>query len=191
MLLVAGAWVVGEGLKGFEHDFATAPEVPGPAELRSYRELAGDEYVEWYPIWRSIEGRPLQWDAPPGPPVSRTWMRFTDTAVADTVGDAVRQLFWMDYPGWNATIAAHPWPARFLAPNLDLSIQFHRFAPEEEWTLVDGYAPVAADGLIGCNARLWTPDGRLLATGTSTHTCRPNPQYAQELEQARARGAGE
>jgi acyl-CoA thioesterase len=188
MLLAATAWMVDDGLDGYEHDFGKAPAVPGPDAVRSYKELAGEEYEQWYPIWRSMEGRPLRWQQPPGPPLSQTWMRFTDTPITDRIADAVRQLFWMDFPGWNATISAHPWPFRYLTPNLDLTIQFHQFAPEEEWALIDGTVPVAADGLVGCNARLWTPSGRLLASGTSKHTCRPNPNYEQELAEARAQG---
>jgi acyl-CoA thioesterase len=188
LLLAASAWMVDDGLDGYQHDFAVAPAVPGPDAFQSYEQLAGDEYAQWYPIWRSMEGRPLRWRQPPGPPVSQTWMRFTDTAIGDRADDAVRQLFWMDFPGWNATISAHPWPFPYLTPNLDLTIQFHQFAPEEEWALIDGNVPVATDGLVGCCARLWTPGGRLLATGTSKHTCRRNPNYEQELEMARAEG---
>jgi acyl-CoA thioesterase len=188
LLLAATCWMVDDGLAGYEHDFAKAPDVPPPETLRSYKDLVGDEYAQWYPIWRSMEGRPLRWRAPAGPPVSQTWMRFTDTPIAERKDDAVRQIFWIDFPGWNATIAAHPWPFRYLTPNLDLNIQFHQFAPEEEWTLIDGTVPVAVDGLVGCNSRLWTLDGRLLASGTSKHTCRPNPNYEQELALAKAQG---
>ena len=115
-------------------------------------------------------------------------LRFTDTKVADRTGDALRMLFWSDFPGWNATTAAHPWPFHFLAPNLDLNVQFHRFAPEAEWILADGVVPLAADGLVGCTSRLWTEDGRLLATALSKHLCRPNPRYAEELARARELG---
>lgn len=188
LLLASTTWMTDDGLSGYEHDFARAPDVPGPEDLRGYQELAADEYDEWYPIWRSMEGRPVRWREAPGPPVSQTWMRFTDTAIPDRAADAVRQLFWMDFPGWNATIAAHAWPFRYLTPNLDLSIQFHRFAPDEEWMLIDGTVPVAAEGLVGCNARLWTTTGQLLASGTSKHTCRPNPNYEEDVERAKSQG---
>ena len=112
----------------------------------------------------------------------------TDTPIPDREADAVRQLFWLDFPGWNATIAAHQWPFPYLCPNLDLMIQFHRFAPEVDWQLADGNVLLAGDGLVGCVSRLWTEDGRLLATGTSKHTCRPNPQYEEELTRAKAEG---
>ena len=31
-----------------------------------YGELAGEEYDQWYPIWRHIEGRPTNWREGPG-----------------------------------------------------------------------------------------------------------------------------
>jgi acyl-CoA thioesterase len=191
LLLSASVWTTDEALSGYAHDFTRPPAVPRPDTLRGYQDLAGDEYAQWYPIWRSIEGRPLSWREPPGEPEWRTWLRFTETEVADREADAVRQLFWLDFPGWNATTAAHPWPFPYLTPNLDLTVQFHAFAPGSAWMLADGVVPLARDGLLGCTARLWSEDGRLLATGTSKHLCRPNPGYAQELERARELAAAD
>jgi acyl-CoA thioesterase len=188
LLLAATAWMVDDGLEGFEHAFEAAPKVPGPDALRSYAELAGDEYDQWYPIWRSIEGRPVRWREAPGKPEWHAWLRFNETPIPDRQADALRQLFWLDFPGWNAAISAHPWPFRYLAPNLDLTVQFHRFAPGEEWMLADGVVPLAREGLLGCVSRLWSERGDLLATGTSKHVCRPNPRYEEERARARALG---
>jgi acyl-CoA thioesterase len=191
-LLTATVWMVDEGLSGFEHDFASPPALPAPAALRGYQDLE-ENYAEWYPIWRSIEGRPTRWSRGlpknhRAEPLWQTWMRFTDTAFTDRGQDALRHLLWLDFPGWNATTAAHAWPFPFLAPNLDLTVQFHCFAPESEWILADGFVPIARDGVFGCTSRLWTEDGRLLATGTSKHVCRANPNYAAEVERARSLG---
>jgi acyl-CoA thioesterase len=188
-LLHAGVWMVDDGLAGFEHDVGVAPQVARPHELRGYQDLAED-YASWYPIWRSIEGRPTQWSEKPGEPRWHTWLRLTETRIESRADDAQRQLFWLDFPGWNATTAAHPWPWRHLAPNLDLNVQFHRFVPEVEWLLADGYVPLATDGLVGCTSRLWTEDGRLVATAASKHVCRPNPRYEEELVRARELGRG-
>lgn len=188
LVSTALVWVVDEGLDGFRHEATCAPDVPGADELRSFASLSGDEYEQWYPIWRSIEGRPASWREPPGEPVWRCWLRFVDTPLRSAADDAVRQLFWLDLPGWNATTAAHAWPFPFLAPNLDLTVQFHRFEPETEWMLADGHVPQASEGLLGCVSRLWSPDGRLLAKGTSKHSSRRNPGYEQELADARANG---
>jgi acyl-CoA thioesterase len=187
LLLTASVWVAADGLHGYQHDFATAPTVPAPHALRGYQELA-EEYEQWYPIWRSIEGRPLRWREPPGHPEWRTWLRFNETTFPDRQADALRQLFWLDFPGWNAAIAAHGWPFRYLAPNLDLTVQFHRFAPSQEWMLADGEALLGREGLVSCVARLWGENGELLATGTSSHICRPNPRYAEEMARARELG---
>jgi acyl-CoA thioesterase len=186
-LLVATVWLVDDGLDGYRHDVGQAPDVAPPSELRSYNELA-DDYDEWFPIWRSMEGRPLRWDEGPGAPISQTWLRFNETPIENREADAVRQLFWLDFPGWNATIAAHQWPLPYIAPNLDLTVQFHRFVPDADWMLADGYVPLAADGLVGCVSRLWSEDWQLLATGTSKHLCRPNPRYQEELAMAREQG---
>lgn len=186
-LLAASVWMVDDGLAGYEHDVGRPPEVARPGDLKPYHELA-DNYDEWFPIWRSMEGRPLRWNEGPGPPVSRTWLRFNETPIPDREADALRQLFWLDFPGWNATVAAHGWPHRYLMPNLDLTVQFHRFAPEQNWMLADGYVPLAGDGVVGCVSRVWSEDGRLLSTGTSKHICRPNPRYEEELARAREQG---
>jgi acyl-CoA thioesterase len=188
LLVAATVWTADDGLTGYAHDFAAAPSVSKPDALKGYGDLAGDEYAQWYPIWRSIEGRPLSWREPPGQPEWKTWLRFTDTEIPDREADAVRQLFWLDFPGWNATTAAHPWPFPFFTPNLDLTVQFHAFAPGSTWMLADGVVPLARDGLLGCTSRLWSEDGRLLATGTSKHICRPNPGYAEELARAKEQG---
>jgi len=176
-----------DGLSGYDHDVGSPPKVAGPRSLESYGELT-DDYDQWYPIWRSIEGRLLRFREPPGDPIWHAWMRFTATAIEDRAADALRQVFWLDLPGWNAATSAHSWPFRYLAPNLDLTVQFHRFAPEVDWILCDGAVPLAAEGIVGCVARLWTEDGRLLATGTSKHICRPNPGYEPELERAHELG---
>ena len=40
LLLAATAWMVAEGLRGYEHDFAVAPDVAGPDALRGTQTFA-------------------------------------------------------------------------------------------------------------------------------------------------------
>src|SRR5258708_7803212 len=101
LLLAATVWMVDDGLQGYTHDFGAAPDVPGPNALRGYQELAED-YDQWYPIWRSIEGRPVRWREPPERPEWHAWLRFTDTAIPDRHADALPHLFWLDLPRRNA-----------------------------------------------------------------------------------------
>jgi acyl-CoA thioesterase-2 len=187
-VLSALGWTIAEGSQGFEHEHVTPPSVPKPTELRSYAELA-DNYADWYPVWRTIDGRPCVWTEEPGPPVWHTWMRLFETPkLDDPFLEAARTLMWMDLMMWNAATPPHqPWPTTHLAPNLDLSVLFHDTAPDDEWLLCDAYAPRAKDGLVGCNGRVWSPGGRLLASGTSHLLCRPNPMYEEQLRMRRER----
>jgi acyl-CoA thioesterase len=60
-----------------------------------------------------------------------------------------------------------------VAPNLDTAVWFHHPASKSEWLLVDHESPVAGDGLIGVNGRVWDATGRLLASGGAQLLCIP------------------
>jgi acyl-CoA thioesterase II len=173
-ILTAWGWTVAANLDGLEHAHAAMPAVTGAEELRSFAELA-DDYDEWFPIWRTIDGRPLAWSDDPAPPFWHCWMRLRETPdLADPFLDAARTLMWLDMMMWNAAARPHlPWPLAYVAPNLDLAATFHAPAAREEWLLCDAAAPVGREGLLGCNGRVWTRDGTLVASGTSTLFCRP------------------
>lgn len=177
-LLDATAWVVDRGLAGFEHDLAVMPAVPGPETLRGYQDLDAS-YPGWYPFWRNVEGRPILWTQERTPPVWHTWIRLLQRLTGpDAFLDAARSVLWLDLMMWNAVQPPHGRPPKFLAPNLDLTCQFVRLAPDANWMLCDSAAPVAGDGLAPVQGRLWTRDGRLVATGSSQLLCRPNPEAA-------------
>jgi len=175
-IMDATAWFVAGDVAGFEHDAAVMPRVPAPETLRSYKDLSED-YASWYPLWQSVEGRPLIWSPSPGPPEWHAWLRLQAPLLhSDLVLEAARHLMWLDVMMWNAVLPPHPRrPTRFIAPSLDLTAQFHAGAPTEEWLLCDAAAPIAVDGLASCHGRVWSRDGRLLASGTSQLFCRPNP----------------
>lgn len=177
-VLAASGWFVDGGLAGFVHDDVRMPDVPPPEALRSYAVLS-ENYDEWYPVWRTIDGHPARWSQEPGPPVWQTWMRLVRTPPLDPILQAARAAMWMDMMMWNAATPPHvPWPVQYLAPNLDLAVSFHASAEEDEWLLCDAHAPFAGGGLVGCTGRVWTASGRLVASGTSTLFCRPNPMAA-------------
>jgi acyl-CoA thioesterase-2 len=183
----ATGWVVDAQMLGLEHDHAAMPDVPPASALRSYAELA-DDFADWFPVWhRAIDGRPVGWHDEPQPPVWRAWMRLLrPVPPADPFLDAARSLMWMDLMMWNAALQPHlPWPVAYVAPNLDVSAIFHAGAAEDEWLLCDSDAPVARGGIVGCSGRVWSPAGRLVASGSSCLFCRPNPRYEQDLERRR------
>jgi acyl-CoA thioesterase II len=179
-ILIASVWIVDETLTGLTHDAAQMPDVPLPDALRSFDELQPEGWP-WFPFWRNFEVRPTrfveraQWQ--PGEPRARQWMRFRPRATFDDpFVDAGRSLVLLDTYTWPAAHAAHG-PSPFIAPNVDLAVHFHRVAPTSDWLLGDGFAPVAAAGLIGCHTQVWTSDGTLLASGACQLLCRPNPAW--------------
>ena len=184
-LLAATAWFTAGGMQGFEHVGAAIPKLPDPEALRPYSVLA-DNYADWYPIWRNIEGRPVRWAFEPGPPIWQTWMKLVAGVPDDQILDAARTVLWADLLPWNACLGPHEWPRRWIAPNLDLTVTFHGGARGEEWILCDAESPIASGGLAGGVGRLWTRSGRLVATSTAQLLCVDNPSYEQELAQKRA-----
>lgn len=180
-LLEATSWWINDGASGIEHLSAQMPDVTTPEQTPTFEERVED-YADWYPYWRSVQGKPIRWsdENTPGDPICHFWMRCRDTPTLQNASlEAARMVLWMDLPPWNAVCAAHSFPLPHLAPNLDLTVQFHQFAPESEWILLDGASPIADAGLCGSNARLWSDDGRLLASGTAQLICTPNPQFEE------------
>ena len=110
----------------------------------------------------------------------RGWNRFTPTATFDDPWiDACRALVLIDVQSWPSASGQHARkPPAFIAPSLDLYVAFHDPRPESGWLLCDGHAPVAGDGLMGWNGRLWSEDRALVASGTGQMLCRrvPPPQ---------------
>jgi acyl-CoA thioesterase len=105
-------------------------------------------------------------------------VRYRPVAIFDDpFVDAARAVVLLDTMSWPAATQAHSSPTPYVAPSLDVSVQFHRGAPRSEWLFCDTRAPLATGGLIGSQAQVWSEDGHLLATGNSQLFCRPNPMY--------------
>lgn len=180
-VLEALVWATEVG-PGLEHELTEVPEVPDPAELTSLAERFPDEAPP-YRFWTNLDARPVHWIEPwpPTAPLEARfleWMRFVpDDTFADPWVDAARVVVVMDIAGWPAAHRhhAHAEPLGYFAPSLDLYLAFHALRPDEPWLLVDGRAPVAAEGLIGCTGLVWSRDGALLASGGSQLLCRPLP----------------
>jgi acyl-CoA thioesterase-2 len=85
-----------------------------------------------------------------------------------------------DLPSWPSASRHHSWKwadgPDWVAPSLDLYVAFHQAAPQDPWLLIDGAAPIAAEGLIGWNCRLWSSDRTLVASGGGQALCRRVPR---------------
>ena len=174
----AMVWAVGD-VDGLEHDAARMPDVPPPAALQSTEELIPpQDMAQRHRFWINMEVRPVAWvpwaERVPGAPAVQEWFRFRPRASCDEpFADAARSLLLIDTMGWPAACYAHPRNAGWIAPSLDVTAQFHRLVPTSEWLLVDATAPVATDGMIGGQVRIWATDGRLVASGGGQLLCRP------------------
>lgn len=180
-LVEAIVWVVAEGNAGLEHDVARMPDVPRPETLKPIEELEPPDQEAPFPFWGNLESRPIDWvpheEHTPSPPEWREWYRFRPQATFDDpFVDAARSLVLLDTMMWPAAWKAHAPQEEYIAPNIDLNVQFHRAAPESAWLLCDAAAPVGAHGLIGTRSAVWSQDGRLLASGAGQLLCRRAPQ---------------
>lgn len=156
---------------GLEHDETTPPAVPDPDGLPSAEELAPGVEPP-YPFWRNLDRKPHGWEErwpPDGPRPARwaEWLRFRPTATfPDPWVDAARTVILVDLPSWPAAHRPHAWrDPPYIAPTLDLNVAFHRDARDQPWLLCDGRAPVSTGGLFSWTAQVWSPGGRLHASG--------------------------
>jgi acyl-CoA thioesterase-2 len=179
-ILDANVWAVGAN-EGLEHDYTQPPDVPRLDDLADVRELEPDRPQRG--LFQNLDRRPIDWSSEEEQkvrdPVMRGWNRFRPTpTAADRFVDAARAVILIDLFSWPATWPAHPsrGPSPWIAPNLDLHVRFHHDARPHDWLLSESRADLAADGLIGTNGSVWSPDGHLIAAGSSQLFCRPRPE---------------
>ena len=163
---------------GLEHVHEPLPAVPPPEALPDPASLRSADGPR-YPFWSNLEARVVQPERfqEPGrgrPPIWREWYRFQPRATFnDPFVDAGRMLLLIDTLSWPAASQPHPLDSGFQAPNLDVTAWFHELAPQCEWLLADHVSPVARGGLMGTQGRIWSREGRLLATGGAQLFCVP------------------
>jgi len=170
-VLDAMVWTVGD-VEGLEHDETSPPDVPDPDDLPFIHELLPPDAPSPFPFWNNLEAKPIDFESewpPAGPRPARwqEWLRFTPTATfEDSWIDAARCVILVDLPSWPSAHRPHAWQQPpFTAPTLDLHVAFHRPATGQDWLLCDGAAPLSTDGLFGWTGRVWSPGGRLHASG--------------------------
>lgn len=179
-VLHATVWAVAGDLAGPRQRLATPPHAPPPHGLPTIEERAA---TEWggiaLPHLAHCDTRPVFWlEAVPeryGEPNQRGWVRLRPRATfpEDPWLDACRSLIHVDITPFPCVMLASPNDVEpFVAPTMDLQVIFHDAAPESEWLLVEGHASALSHGLAAGRAAVWSPDGRLLATGAQQMLCR-------------------
>ena len=182
------AWFVAADVPGLQHDVTDVPDVPRPDRLRSWDELVAEHDIPvTFGFWDNLQHWPVRWRdewPPPEPlePRADTWLRFRPTATfEDPIVDACRLVIVLDTMGWPATTQAHAWawppdaPAPWIAPSLDLHVRFHRSGPHSDRLFCRVDAPLADEGLVTAEGRVWDEAGRLLASAGAPLLCTPVP----------------
>jgi len=176
LFLEAMLWA-GDTVPGYVHAGESMPEVPSFETLAAAPSAVPANGM--HTLWRNIEQRPcgpLAWTrTAPGEPRQRDWMRLRSYApTRDAFIEAGRHALFLDTFSWPAAAHAHVPDRPFIAPTLSFSIDFHA-CDESEWLLSDAHSPLAEDGRLAIHDRVWSPSGKLLASGTGTMICRPRP----------------
>lgn len=166
---------------GVEHDFARMPEVPPPEVLKSFLDYVPNP-PDPVPFWENVDSRIIHPERVMNmteafPATLLEWYRFQPTPTfADPFADAARYTLLLDTFAWPTASNPHPAAARtHAAVNMDVVAWFHRPAPESEWLLCDYDSPIAHGGLVGGHGRVWSRDGRLIASGGAQCISIPRP----------------
>ena len=209
-ILVALVSAAPTGLLGPVINWQDAPDAPAPEDLEQtildadVVEIMGDQ-----PYWKNLEFRMIKGlkgshnhpeiDALPDEEYMN--LRFTSRRDAHIRGwqrmpcgegfsdpwiDACRYL--IITAGLQFPVVADPFtpPLKFIAPTVNLTVEFHTFHPEAEWMLADATGTYAGDGILGAETRMWTRDGDLLATAHSQMTYHDfsEPKVTEGLQQS-------
>lgn len=170
LALQAQVWTTARDVGPDRMDFR-APDAPPPHELRPFDSYMPADFKP-HPFWSHIEGRPVRFlaegETDPRGAVAECWYRLKDfPPTADLFLDSARLPLLIDTLPWPTFHHALAEPPSYIAPSLDLTVWFHDPPRGCDWLLAESHAPIARGGLIHGGARLWSADGRLLASGGS------------------------
>ncbi|MEU5849466.1 thioesterase family protein [Saccharopolyspora shandongensis] len=177
VLAEALVWLVADRLDGLSHSFDSMPTVASPDQLQSWKDLPGDR-GGWLPFWDNFDYRPTIWfdDPGSGKPLEARWHGWYRYQPRSTFEDSVlsdaRSLVLLDTMGYSAAVRAHLGPIKYIAPNLDLSVQFHQTDPRSQWLFAEGFSTIAENGLVFFQSSVRSESGRRLASGSGQLLCR-------------------
>jgi acyl-CoA thioesterase-2 len=166
---------------GYAHNFAKMPDVPPPSALKSFLDHWPDP-PDTIPFWNNLDSRIIYPerifnDTAAWPARLLEWYRFQPTPVFDDpFVDAARQVVLLDTFAWPASALPYaPATRRFQGVNMDVVAWFNEPARGSEWLLCEYDGISGHGGQMIANGRIWSPDGRLLASGGAQLLCVPIP----------------
>lgn len=156
LMVQAQVWTYAVG-SGLSHQLLPRPEHWMPLAEAGSRPPTGNMR-----FWKNLEIRGVKNSAGH----YSHWYRFTpETAIAVPYVDAARSLVLIDTMLWPARYYMESDAPLYVAPSLDLYVQFHRFNPTSHWLFSDALSQSAEHGVIGGTATVWDEGGCLLASG--------------------------
>ena len=170
--------------EGFEHQDAMPDVLPperGLDLLKRMRERTDVEGQRLAQEWAAIEGRAVGHslgggleDDPAHPSRQRIWMRISGTLPDDPQIHLAAFTWASDISLLGAALAAHTLDhGSAQMASLDHTIWFHRPFRADEWLLYDQSSPSAQGGRGLALGRVFTQDGRLVATVAQEGLIRP------------------
>ena len=162
---------------GFDHQDAM-PVVPTPAESASmadwFNMRSPEAAAHWLEEWAALE---LRWvgDSRPGgtmsatehPAQSRLWFRVSGRMADDELTQKAAFTYASDMTLLGSSLVPHGVTISdpsMQSASLDHTIWFHRPFRADEWLLYDQVSPSASGGRGLALARVFTEDGRLVAS---------------------------
>ena len=171
---------------GFDHQ-DVMPEVPAPADAMDMREVvqrrAPDGADDWMREWAALEMRPVGDSRPGGrlpndehPAQARLWIRINGTLDDGELAHRAAFTYLSDLTLLGSSLVPHGVPIGspdVQAASLDHSIWFHRPFRADEWMLYDQVSPSASGARGLAFGRVFTEDGRLVASVAQEGLIRP------------------
>jgi acyl-CoA thioesterase-2 len=172
--------------EGFEHQ-DVMPDVAPPEECPSLGELFGRRSPkhsdEWEREWAALDVRWAGDSRPDGqldpgvhPAQARLWIRVNGDLPDDRVLHDAAFTYASDMTLLGATLVPHGVQVsspEVQSASLDHTIWFHRPFRADEWWLYDQLSPSASGGRGLAFGRVFTQDGRLVATVAQEGLIRP------------------
>jgi acyl-CoA thioesterase-2 len=161
---------------GLDHHTPAPADVPAPDTLPTMLDRLA-RYPERLGIWAQIP-RPLDvryvgepgWVRPgerPAEADQRVWMRFDGTLPDDPLLHACALTYASDLTLLDSVLSRHGevWgPGGVIGASLDHALWFHRPVRADEWFLYDSVSPSASGARGLATGRMFTHDGRHVAT---------------------------
>jgi acyl-CoA thioesterase II len=155
-----------------EHHQPAMPAVPDGAAVAARRRRRGMGPLPLpFAVGHGVELQPLDEWSPMSPtgaePAIRLWMRAAASAAADRRARQCMLAYLSDGSMMFNALRPHGQPfASHRATSLDHAVWFHDDADPADWLLFDQRGPVAADARGFNQGRIFSGDGRLVASIT-------------------------